>query len=89
MQNLELLTLKEVAQNLKISVETIKSYLYRPGACPDTFPLPVKMNGLNRWISDDIKKYEDSLLKKVRPSCSANPVQKRGRGRPPKKQLNS
>jgi predicted DNA-binding transcriptional regulator AlpA len=85
MQNLELLTLKEVAQNLKISVETIKSYLYRPGACPDTFPLPVKMNGLNRWIPEDIKKYEDSLLKIDIPSCNQETTSKRrGRGRPRK-----
>lgn len=85
MQNLELFTIKDVANTLKISVHTIHTYLYRPGKCPNEFPRPVRMNGLVRWRTEDIKKYEDSLVKIDIPSCNQETTSKRrGRGRPRK-----
>ena len=63
MNNLELLSIDDVACIFKISKETIKNWLYRPDthAFPPGFPLKVDFMGLVRWRSSDINEFIKSL----------------------------
>lgn len=86
MQNLELLTIDDVAYYLKISKDTVKNWLYRSGhTLPTGFPAPVQFMGLLRWRSTDFQKYIDGLESATewQASSATEPLQKRRRGRPP------